>query len=250
MGGNTAIGHCAGCGRLLLLSLVFLLLPLAACNAPDPTLKPASSADQLPGQSHAAVARADGVHAVVETSAWPADPSVATKLTPLHVRIENDSKAPILLLYRKFALVGPEGQYYSALPPVAAHIDLADSETDLPPDPPVSSLSFHHQGFFVAPFYSYAYGKLPVWRHPFHHDDAYHKTFHTTYKQLNIPAAELKAWALPEGVIASGGSLSGYLYFEHVDPALNRVELRGDIVHAETGQTLGTLVIPFTIQRH
>lgn len=244
MSGDTAIGHCAGCWLYLLLVLL-----LTACNAPDPTLKPASSADQLPGQSHTAVAQIDGVHAVVETSGWPADPSVATKLTPLHVRIENDSKAPILLLYRKFALVGPEGQYYSALPPVAARIDIGDAGTEPLPDAPVFGLSFHHQGFFVAPFYGHAYGKLPVWRHPFHHDDVYHKTYHTRYRQLDIPVAELTAWALPEGVISSGGSLSGYLYFEHVDPALNRVELRGDIIHAETGQTLGTMVIPFTIQR-
>lgn len=244
MSGNTAIKYCAGCWLWL-----FFLLPLSACNAPDPTLKPASSADQPPGRSHTAIAQVDGVRAVVESSSWPADPSVEAKLTPLHVRIENNSGAPILLLYRKFALVGPEGQYYSALPPVAAHVDIADAGTDSSPDPPVSNLSFHHQGFFVVPYYGYAYGNLPVWRHQLHHDDAYNKTFHTTYKQLDIPAAELKAWALPEGVIANGGSLSGYLYFEHVDSALNHVELRGDIVHAETGQTLGTLAIPFTIQR-
>lgn len=225
----------------------WLIFLLAGCSLPEPTLSPAPSADRPPGEPDTAVARVDGVYAVVKSSSWPADPTVATKLTPLHVRIENDSDVPILVRYQEFALIGPEGQYYSALPPLAAKIDVAESTAEFTATRPISNPSFRHQGFFVAPFYGYAYGTIPVWQHDFRHDPFYYDTYHTTYKELDISVEELNQWALPEGVIASGGSLSGYLYFEHVDPALSHVEFRGNIVNAETGRTLGAIMIPFTV---
>jgi hypothetical protein len=238
-----------GASPLIFTHLLWLSLFVFACSSSEPTLSPSPSADKPPGEPFTAVTQVKGIHAVVESSSWPADPEVTHKLTPLHIRIENEGGFPVLVRYRGFSLIGPQGQYYAALPPLAAKMDVTESPTEPATESPISALSFHHQGFFVAPFYGYAYGNLPVWRHPFHHDVAYHKTFHGTYKELDISTAELKAWALPEGVIASGGSLSGYLYFEHVDPTLNRVEFRGDIVNAETGETLGTLTIPFTLDQ-
>ena len=53
---------------------------------------------------------------------------------------------------------------------------------------------------------------------------------------------------LPEGVIDSGGSLDGWLFFERVDNDLERVVFRADLVNADTGRKFAEVRIPFTVE--
>jgi hypothetical protein len=220
---------------------------LVACTTTD--LTPAPDAERAPGNEHAAVDSVKGVRAVVESQAWTGDPAIVDKLTPLHLRIENNSDKPIRIRYNEFALIGPAGQYFSALPPLAAQTDIADASAFT--DEVIDDPAFQHNAFFIAPAYRYAYSSIPVWAHDFHHDPFYHETYHDIYHQaysdLNISAAKFHAQALPEGVVDSGGSVSGFLYFEHVDPELPRAQFRADVVEAHSGRTIGTLSIPFTV---
>lgn len=219
-------------------------LLVTACGTPD--LTPAPSAEQPAGETEAEVATASvgGVAVRVESGAWDGDSTVAHELTPLYIHIENRGDAPVRLRYREFALVGPQGQYYAALPPLAAQVDVQQVESARLP---VGTPSFQHRGFFIAPPYKYAYGTLPAWEDGFDHDAFYHDTYHTTYTELDVSIEELQIQALPEGVLANNGHIDGYLYFERVDKDLPQVYFRADFVNAETGRTLGTARIPFIV---
>ena len=226
-----------------LIAALTIGVALVACTTT--TLTPASSA-YMNGQ--VAIDRINGVRAAVDTDAWPSSLDVEEQLTPLHVTIENNSDAPIRIRYQEFALIGPQGQYFSALPPMAAVVDVEESSIESATvHGPTAEPSFRHRGFFIAPPYRYAYGDIPVWEHDYHHDSVYHTTYHGTYQNLNISADKLHVMALPEGVVEPGGRVSGFVYFEHVDNNLPRVQLRADLVNAETKRTVGSLSIPFTV---
>lgn len=53
--------------------------------------------------------------------------------------------------------------------------------------------------------------------------------------------------ALPEGVLDIDGIVSGFLYFESIDPTDKEVTFMFDIVNAETGKKKGTIEIPFYV---
>lgn len=232
-------------GRVAVTLTAALVMGSAVIACTNARLAPAPSAHS---QGSVAVDRVKGVHATVATDAWPGELDVKNQLTPLHVSIENHSAGPIRIRYQEFALIGPQGQYFSALPPLAAVIDVEGSSIEPAPlSEPNATPGFRHRGFFIAPPYRYAYGDIPVWEHGFHHDDIYYTTYHGTYQNLDISTDQLNAMALPEGVVNPGGSVSGFVYFEHVDSTLPRVQFRADIVNAETKRTIGSLSIPFTL---
>ncbi len=63
-----------------------------------------------------------------------------------------------------------------------------------------------------------------------------------------LPSREMMERALPEGVVDSGGRVSGFLYFQHVDRREAQVSLEMKLVDAKTGESLGHLTIPFVVQ--
>jgi hypothetical protein len=54
--------------------------------------------------------------------------------------------------------------------------------------------------------------------------------------------------AIPEGVLESGGQLSGFVYFERLDKRLKRIEFKADLINARTGIKFGSIHIPFVFQ--
>lgn len=224
-----------------LFTAAVLTTGLVGCASSD--LKPAPAADEVAGVDEAAVDTVNNVRVVVESSAWEGEGEVARQLTPLEVRVENDSEMPLYIRYQQFSLVGPEGQHYSALPPIAARQDIEQNVAAAP----MATPTFGYDNFFVSPAYSYAYTGMPVWRDDLGFDPFYYDTYYPVYQDLGVSTPELRSRALPEGVVGAGGEVEGFIYFEHVGADMPRVEFRGELVNADTGRAVGTVTIPFVV---
>ena len=58
----------------------------------------------------------------------------------------------------------------------------------------------------------------------------------------------MKSWALPEGVLKSGGYIEGFVYFQRVDKneGVVRFEVEADKV-GDANETVAKLSIPFIV---
>jgi hypothetical protein len=229
-----------------------LLLPaLAALGACATTsLTPGPGAVTLPGTTNVATDRIDGVTVTAQADAWHGSGAVADAVQPVLVTIENDGERPIRVRYGDFALVAPGGRRYSALPPFRV-----EGEITRPVVARVAIVAtprFRHQRFYVAPYFSVVYPGMPVYRgHYLFYDPFYYGFYHPHLRVR--PSADMLDLALPEGVIEPGGSVSGFLYFERVDPEVPAVTFRATLVALGTGEPatggamFGEISIPFTV---
>ncbi len=246
--------------RPLLLSS---LLMLAVGCAPAVKLVPSPTAQAAPGQQNAAVAEVSGVRFNVSANAWRGQPADLPRiLTPLHVTIENHSGQPVRVQYQEFALLGSSGFRYAAIPPLQVQgtqvgelsdpapvgtFVLARAEQPSPRRWVVVRPGFAHRGFYVSPWQRYYYPQLGVWPGYFPWDPLYYDRYYSTWRE-SLPTRDMVEKALPEGVLESGGTVSGYLYFNDVDRE-RAVTFDAEVVNAETGASLGTVRIPFTAHR-
>ncbi|RJP75253.1 MAG: hypothetical protein C4524_12000 [Candidatus Zixiibacteriota bacterium] len=219
--------------------LAAALLPaLGGCGRSRPQLVPAPEARQVDGL--AAVAGAAGVMLAAEVEAWPGREEIARRVTPLRVTVNNQSEHPLLLRYENLALVADQGRRYAALPPF--EVEGAIHEPVVVDNP-----RFYHHRFFVAPFYARYYPGMPAYRGPIYHDPLYHQRYLTYWREVALPTEEMIRQALPDGVIEPGGSVSGFLYFEAIEPETEALSLRADLVDAVSGERFGTVSIPFEV---
>jgi len=58
----------------------------------------------------------------------------------------------------------------------------------------------------------------------------------------------IRRLGLPEGVLADGGEISGFLYFENATKRERRLTLRADIDGAQDGDRLTKIELPFQVQ--
>jgi hypothetical protein len=55
--------------------------------------------------------------------------------------------------------------------------------------------------------------------------------------------------ALPEGILAPGGRISGFVYFEPIShEVMPRLELSFDVVNPDNNQQVGKATIPFVVR--
>lgn len=155
-------------------------------------------------------------------------------------------RVPLRLRYNEFALVSPTGRRYAALPPYGVEGDVADPTLVDAYDPVTPA--FTYDRFRVAPYYASVYPTLTPYNDPFYYDRPYYDRYYTVYRDIELPTQEMVEQVLPEGVIDPGGSVSGFLYFERVDPEAPRVRFRADLANARTGETFGEVSIPFTVE--
>jgi hypothetical protein len=174
-------------------------------------------------------------------------PSIRDELTPLWVEIVNNSDRPMRVCYSEFALVSEDGDRYRALPPfelrgTAWAPALVSRYSPIRP-------TFVHDGFWVAPWYAPLYPTMRVVGYPFRFDGTYYSTYYPHWARypIPLPTPRMLAEALPEGVLDAGGKLSGFLYFEKVDPDDNSVTFRADLVHPREGIRFGEIRIPFRV---
>jgi len=198
---------------------------------------PAPTANVLAGHPKEASSGVHGVELVANGDAWHGDPSDLERvLTPVEVTIENHSEHPLRFRYREFQLLTSNGFRSYVLPPYK----ISGSVTKYEPVSP----GFYSNGFLLAPYYGGFYPGFGVWPGPFAWDWGYYPSYYVW--QESLPTANMISKALPEGVLEDGGKVQGFVYFQKLPKDATGATLIYDLVDADTGQTFGTLHIPFT----
>ena len=221
---------------------------LTGC-APSANLQPAPAANEVAGMEEAARTTVDGVHVVAQTAEWPGSAPVKNEITPVQVTMENNSNNPVRVRYGEFALVGPDGQRYSALPPFEVGGSVEEPVVVDGYDP-ITNPGFAYDDFSVAPYYGSVYTGLTPYAGTFGYDPYYYDTYNTYWADINVdlPTDAMLERALPEGVVESGGRVEGFVYFEKVTEDVPRVTFRADLVNADTGDVFGEVRVPFTVE--
>jgi len=199
---------------------------LLGCSSTEQTLRPAQDARLVAGMDNAAFAASDGVQIIAQTSAWPGNAPITAKVTPVHVKITNDGALPIRVQYQDFALVASDDKRFVAIPPLQTEGVVRQHVIG-----PIAP-RFTHSGFMVAPYYAYAYPGIAAYAGPFPYDDVYYDTHYDYWADVQLPTAEMVAWALPDGVLDHGGTLDGYLYFQNIPDSEHQVQFRAQLMTA------------------
>lgn len=220
---------------------------LAGC-AQHTSLKPSPAAESTvaPSGHVAAVESESGVRVSVIPRSWPGDIGISSAVTPVKVRIENHSNNRVMIRYSEIALVGPRGKVHAALPP--HDIDASVYQPRLRPGfSPVTTPGVVGRGFGVAPLYGPLYPGLPTATGNFFYDPFYYSHFGDFWRSVELPTPAMVQQALPEGSIAPGGIVEGFLYFQRVNPDVPRVRFRMDIFNADRGTEIGSVEIPLVV---
>jgi hypothetical protein len=236
------------------------------CGAHRAYLVPAPTANLTNG-GHAATASADGIMITVTPNSWDGTPRDLSKtVTPLEARIENHSDQPLRLAYEDFHLETPQGNLLFALPPseirgtqyvgenrttdahfVDANWQRPGRRRDRRPTRVVVVPQFRWRGFFYAPYWGYAYPGIGPWPYPWAPNFGYYSTYYPYMRAVHLPTKSMLQKGLPEGVVAAGGYVDGFLYFNKVSPNLKRVEFVARLQNAKTGKAFGDIRIPFLV---
>lgn len=202
-------------------------------------LEPAPQAQTVPGLEDAARRSVEHVSLIAKASAWPGPIAISDQVTPLQVRIQNDSERALLVRYVQFSLVDRSGRQYAALPPLEIEGSVKE---------PVQG-AFGYRRFMGAPHYTGRYRHFPLHAGPYPYDPFYYDTYHGYWAEFDLPTQEMIQRALPEGVLEPGGYVQGWLYFEKVsDDASSRAVFRADLVDQASGRTFGEVRIPFLVE--
>ncbi|HSS40587.1 MAG TPA: hypothetical protein VLT58_17610, partial [Polyangia bacterium] len=199
---------------------------------------PAASAHVLPDAPSAAAAEDSGIRVSAEANDWSGAPEdLPERLTPIKVRIINRSGGPVQILYQQFALVGGHGRRYQPLPPAAV------DDPSAPAVHPVYAAS----NFFVAPRLHGVYPSLDPWSAPLQRDESFYARQYRRWDD-GLPSRPMRRMALPEGVLADRGEISGFLYFENATRKEKRVTFHADMDQPQGGDEIAEIEIPFVVR--
>jgi len=229
-----------------------VLLPLALALAfgcadkSKTTLKPAASAQNVPGMPEAAKAQSNVASLVAEIGKWPGEKSVGKKVTPVHIVLENTGTQPILVRYRSFAIVAQDGsQKFAALPPFQITSDFV-APAVIAKSAPITP-KWTAMGFELDPAYATLYRGIGVADEPLDFDNAYYNAYYPSIRETELPAGDAQKFVLPEGILNPGGRLDGYLLFEKVPKDQQTIMLNAALMStAEDSPEIGRLSVPFT----
>ncbi len=237
-------------------------------------LVPAPAAT-LANQGQSAVATAGDVTITVIPNSWNGRPhNLYRKVTPVKVRIQNNSKVPVRLIYSDFQLETPQGQAFAALPPY--QITGMQAVGDLLPlsnaNPRIVDVAFHRtaphrthpingghsrivirpgfawNNFYYAPYWGYGYYGIGPWPYGWAPNGVYFNTYYPYMTAVRLPTRSMIRKGVPEGVIAPGGFVEGFLYFKKVSPSLSKIDFTAIVQNANTGKQLTTITIPFDVE--
>ncbi|NTX02605.1 MULTISPECIES: hypothetical protein [Myxococcus] len=227
---------------------------LAAGCVTESNLKPSMEAQVLQGDKDTAVAESSGVTLVADGAAWKGSPSnLERALTPVYVRLENQSGRTLRIRYEDFSLVGTESRFsYSALPPFTLRQPVASSSSVEGTLEGTGGSGSGAVYIGAGPAWrtgSWSYGPRGAWGSPFYpYYGPYYPGPYTTYQcEEPLPTRDMLQKALPEGTLADGGTVQGFIYFQVVTGRENGVMLQARPVDANSGESLGTLDIPFRV---
>jgi hypothetical protein len=201
-------------------------------------------ATEVPTTDDAAITSSRGVEMIAHGDRWDGDAIVEQFTTPVHVTIRNDSDRDLLIRYPNFALLGALDRY-AVLPPFV--LETTDDQTELAAGTStVDEPLFSTEGFEVAPHYAPAYPNLVGYDGIMIVDLDYHTRYMAEWTEIEeLPTAEMRAWALPEGVLTPASELTGFLFFEKVSPEEAQVNLYFELEDAADHDFFGGLWIPF-----
>ncbi len=208
-------------------------------------LSPAEGAMKATGLEDAAVSRVNGIEMLVEANAWTGREDVLEDVTPLRVTIENTGDDPLRIRYSEFALINRDGERYSALPPFETEGTVEERKLVEQYEP--LSPGFDYYGFSVAPYYHPVYPHMPVYSGAYYIDPFYYDRHYTYWRKIDLPTTTMLHKALPDGVLDPDGRVSGFLYFEKVDPDDTKLIFNADLVNAADGDEFGMITMPFMV---
>ena len=171
---------------------------------------------------------------------WRGNPEVLASVTPVRVTIRNNGGTPVTVRYSDFQLNG-QGRRYAAVPP--ADIQGAIAERPRGADEP--------ERFYYDPERFLG----TQWSDPYYEDRFYQGKYFGQWqetghpREVRLPTPEMLQAVLPEGVVESGDAVSGFLYFQKVDPQEKRVDLSYRVPNPGPGAAFGTINVPLVVQR-
>jgi len=200
---------------------------------------PAKAADVVPGAPSAAFAEEAGIRIAADGDDWTGRPAdLPERFTPVKVRIVNRSGKPLLLLDERFSLAGRHGHKYRPLPVIPI-----DAPASVGPLRPI----YAADRFFVAPRFHDVYPSLLPWSEPLPRTaQLYERQYHRWAGDL--PTREMRRMALPEGVLADGGQISGFLYFENATAHETDFVFTAKLEDGEDGTPVTSIEIPFRVE--
>ena len=210
----------------------------AAC-AGAPMLRHAPAAERAPGLAAAAQASHAQTRVVVQAGEWPGEAEIEHEVTPLKLTIQNGRGERLRVTYGSFVLAGRKDTY-AALPPFQI-------DGSVPTDARIDTPLWEQDGFVSAHYYGAYHSTLAFPSGPFGADPVYYRTYYPRWSSYErLPTQQMLAWALPEGIVEPGGSVTGFLYFEQVDADEREVQLRVHLSGERSGEVV-TIAIPFTV---
>ena len=181
---------------------------------------------------------------VASAQIWNGDPpDLAEYVLPLWVEIENHSGKALWLRYSGLRLENPSDTRVTlhAVPPFRIKGNTIVPIAAVRPE-------FHAQGFHVAPLLGPSYiGMDDPWEGPLLEPDLAYYVDHDADWEESLPTSDMLRRAIPEGVVADGGKVSGFVYFQRMKRGSAALTLRSDLVDAMTKQPFGRLEIPFAV---
>jgi hypothetical protein len=213
-------------------------LALCAACAGESTLHPARSAQRVPGLENAASASHAGVNVVAQSNAWHGDAQIEAVLTPLRVTIENRGARPVAIRYANLALVGEDGTRYTALTPR----NIAGGAPALRDYVPVHRPGFEYYGYGYTPLHDPTYPPLFPYGRSVHYEPGFSHMAHERWTLVELPTEEMLIAALPEGDLAPGARVTGFVYFERITGDERVVTLRVDV------PGIGSVALPFVVR--
>ncbi|ADO68558.1 hypothetical protein [Stigmatella aurantiaca] len=208
---------------------------------PRTQLQPRSDAQALAQEPNAAVTEQAGIKLVADGAAWKGQPgNLDQRLTPVEVRLENLGNRPLRIRYEQFGLMGGSRFEYTALPPLSLK-----EATESEPLCSVPAVPLHWHASWG---WRRGMGLRPWGLGPFY--DPFYDPNYTRAIRCHepLPTQDMLKKALPEGTLAPGGSVSGFLYFQGIADRESQVTLQTRLVDAHTGETFGELGIPFVVR--
>jgi len=227
------------CTLTVIVSVAALVL-LPACRQQS-QLDPIAESDVTVDDTEA-IQQTTGVRVVVDGEAWQGDPEVTELVTPVKIEITNGSDRPLRIRFPDFALLGAYDRY--SVLPVFGFENVDGEVLMIEGYAPVTLPEFTYEDYYVADYYAAAYPGITSWEHALVLDEPYYDAYTVAWENLPLPTDEMRRWALPEGVLPAGSSLSGYLFFEGLHPDEKKVNFLAQFEDATTGDYFGAVTIP------
>lgn len=227
--------------------LASAMLCLEGCaTTPRNPLEPAAFEDPAVAPGDAIEETVEGVHVTAAVEAWPGTPAVLDHVTPVRLTIRNDSGQPIRVHLSDMRLVDDRGGTYAALP-----LYLINGRAEIDTYAYRPTPGFDYDRYYIDSPYAPYYGGFGVYDYgyPYDYYDYYdYDRYYEYWNTVPLPTQRMVDLVIPEGVVEDGGFVSGFVYFERVNPARSaQATFLYDVVDAKTGKPMGRVDLVFDV---